>query len=65
MSLLEQKGPEGTGAIAFDLNSRTKIKTTMRYPLHQPEWPSSKSLQIRNAAENVEKGKPLTLLVGM
>ena len=31
----------------------------------QSEWPSSKSLQTRNAGEGVEQGDPLTLLVGM
>ena len=32
-----------------------KIKTTMRYPSHQSEWPSSKNLQTINAGEGVEK----------
>ena len=31
----------------------------------QAEWPSSKSLQMPNAGEGVEKGNPFTLLVGM
>ena len=31
----------------------------------QSEWPWSKSLQAINAGEGVEKGNPLTLLVGM
>ena len=34
-------------------------------PYTQPEWPSSKSLQTMNAGEDVEKGNPLLLLVGM
>ena len=42
-----------------------KIKTTMRYHLHQSEWPSSKSLQTINAERVWRKGNPLTLLVGM
>ena len=32
---------------------------------HQSEWLLSKSLQTINAGERVEKGNPLTLLVGM
>ena len=32
---------------------------------HQSEWLRSKSLQAINAGEGVEKGNPLTLLVGM
>ena len=32
-----------------------QIKTTMRYHLRPKEWPSSKSLQIINAGEGVEK----------
>ena len=32
---------------------------------HQSEWLLSKSLQTINAGEGVEKGNPLTLLVGM
>ena len=36
-----------------------QIKTTMRYhTLHQSEWPSLKSLQIRNAEEGMEKREP-------
>ena len=31
----------------------------------QSEWLQSKSLQAINAGEGVEKGNPLTLLVGM
>ena len=32
------------------------IKTTMRY--HQSKWPSSKSLQIINVEEGIEKREP-------
>ena len=32
-----------------------QIKTTMSTTLHQPEWPSSKNLQIINAGEGVKK----------
>ena len=32
---------------------------------HQSEWLRSKSLQVINAGEGVEKGNPLPLLVGM
>ena len=39
-----------------------QIKTTVRY---QSEWLLSKSLQAINAGEDVEKGNPFTLLVGM
>ena len=42
-----------------------QIKTTMRYHFNQSEWLRSKSLQAINAGEGVEKGNPLTLLVGM
>ena len=36
-----------------------RIKTTMKYTtLHQPEWPSSKSLQTISAGEGVEKKEP-------
>ena len=42
-----------------------QIKMTMRYISHQSEWLRSKSLQAINAGEGVEKGNPLTLLVGM
>ena len=35
-----------------------QIKTIMRYHLHQPEWPSSKSLQTVSAGEGVEKKEP-------
>ena len=35
-----------------------QMKTTLRYHLHQPEWPSSKSLQTINAGEGVEKREP-------
>ena len=42
-----------------------QIKTTMRTS-HQSEWPSSKSLQIINTGEGVEKkGNPPTQLAGM
>ena len=42
-----------------------QIKTTMRYHFTQSERLRSKSLQAINAGEGVEKGNPLTLLVGM
>ena len=35
-----------------------QIKTPMSTNLHQPEWPSSKSLQTVNAGEGVEKKEP-------
>ena len=35
-----------------------QIKTTMTTTLHQPEWPSSKSLQTISAREGVEKKEP-------
>ena len=35
-----------------------QIKTTMIYYLAWSEWPSSKSLQIINAEEGVEKREP-------
>ena len=40
-----------------------QIRTTMRYHLTPSEWPSSKSLQIINAGEGVEKRK-LSYTVG-
>ena len=40
-----------------------QIKAIMRYTSHQSEWPSSKSLQITNAGEDVEK-KELSYTVG-
>ena len=40
-----------------------QIKTTMRYHLNQPEWPSSKSLQTINAGEGMEK-RELSYTVG-
>ena len=42
-----------------------QIKTTMRYHLHQSEWPSSKSLQTITAGEGVDKGNTRALLVGI
>ena len=43
-----------------------QIKTTVRYHTsHQSEWPSSKSLQIIDAGEGVEKREFPTLVVGM
>ena len=43
-----------------------QIKITLRYHFtRQSEWLRSKSLQAINAGEGVEKGNPLTLLVGM
>ena len=35
-----------------------QIKTTTRYHLHQSKWPPSKSPQIMNAGEAVEKREP-------
>ena len=35
-----------------------QTKTTMRYHLHQSEWPSSKSLQTLNAGEGVHEREP-------
>ena len=35
-----------------------QIKTTMTTTLHQPEWPSSKSLQRVSAGEGTEKREP-------
>ena len=35
-----------------------QIKTTVKYHLTQSEWPSSKSLQIINAGEGMEKREP-------
>ena len=35
-----------------------QIKTTIDITLHQPEWPSSKSLQTINVGEGVEKKEP-------
>ena len=35
-----------------------QIRTTMRYHLTLVKWPSSKSLQTRNAGEGVEKREP-------
>ena len=32
-----------------------QLKTTMRYPFNESEWPSSKNLQTINAREDVEK----------
>ena len=34
------------------------IKTTVRHTSHWSEWPTSKSLQIINAGEGVEKKEP-------
>ena len=42
-----------------------QIKISMRCHSCQSEWLLSKSLQAINAGEGVEKGNPLTLLVGM
>ena len=42
-----------------------QIKTIMRYHFMQSECLRSKSLQAISAGEGVEKGNPLTLLVGM
>ena len=42
-----------------------QIKTIMRYHLTLAEWLLSKSLQTISDGEDVEKGNPLTLLVGI
>jgi len=42
-----------------------QIKTIIMYHSCQSEGLLSKSLQTINAGEDVEKGNPLTLLVGM
>ena len=42
-----------------------QIKTTVSITSHHSEWLSSKSLQIINAREDVEKKNPPALLVGM
>ena len=41
-----------------------KIRTTMNITSQQSEWPSSKSLQIINAEEGVEKREPSYTLGG-
>ena len=41
-----------------------QIKTTMRYHLHQSEWPSSKNVQTINAGEGVEKREPACTVGG-
>ena len=38
-------------------------KCTVGFTSHWGEWPSSKSLQILNSGEGVDKGNPPTLLV--
>ena len=40
------------------LLEKYKSKPPWGTTLHQPEWPSSKSLQIINAGEDVEKREP-------
>ena len=42
-----------------------QIKTTMTTTLHQPEWPSSKSLQRVSAGEGVEKKEPYYTVGGI
>ena len=42
-----------------------QIKTTMRYYLTGPEWPSSKSLQTISAGEGVEKKEPYYTVGGI
>ena len=42
-----------------------QIKATMRYYLTLSEWLSSKSLQVTNVTEDMEKGNRCPLLVGM
>ena len=42
-----------------------QIKTTLRYHLRWSEWPPSKSLQIINAGEGVEKRESSYSAVGM
>ena len=34
------------------------IKTTMKYPLNQSEWPSSRNLSTINAGDSVKKREP-------
>ena len=36
----------------------------MQITLHQPEWPSPKSLQMMNAGEGVEKMEPYYTVCG-
>ena len=44
-----------------------KCKSKLQWGItsYKSEWQSSKNLQAINAGEDVEKGNPLTLLVGM
>ena len=42
-----------------------QVNTTMKHHLIWSEWTSSKNLQTVHAGENVEKGNPPTLLMGM
>ena len=44
---------------------RCKLKPQQGITSHWSEWPSSKSLQIINAGENVEKRGPLYTVGGM
>ena len=46
-------------------HKRCKSKPQWAITSHLSEWLSSKSLQITNAGEDVRKGNPWTLLVGM
>ena len=46
------------------ITTEMQIKTTMRIPSHQSEWPSLKSLQIPNAGEGVEEKEPLYTVAG-
>ena len=47
------------------LSEKCKSKPQWGIISRQSEWLLSKSLQTVNAGEDVEKGNPLTLLVGM
>ena len=44
---------------------KMQIKTTMEYHFLLSKWSSSKSLQIINAGDAMEKKETFTLLVGM
>jgi len=40
------------------ITTEMQIKTTMRIPSHQSEWPSLKSLQIKSAGEGMGRREP-------
>ena len=40
------------------ITTEMQIKTTMRIPPHQSEWPSLKSLQIKSAVEGMGRREP-------